>query len=55
MAGRAGRPVIGESLVISEKGGAMGTVALRGGAVARDPVALALPATALAPRRRLVS
>lgn len=40
--------VIGESLVISEKGGAIETVALRGGAVARDPVALALPAAALA-------
>ncbi len=40
--------VVGESIVISEKGGAIETVALRGGAVARTPVSLTLPADALA-------
>jgi hypothetical protein len=40
--------VVAESLVISEKGGAIETVALRGGAVAGTPVSLTLPADALA-------
>jgi hypothetical protein len=40
--------VVGESLVISEKSGAIETVALRGGAIAHDPSSLALPAAALA-------
>ena len=40
--------VLSDTLVVSEKGGTVETVSLRGGAVSRDPVALTLPADALA-------
>ena len=40
--------VLGESLVVSEKGGTIETVSLRGGAVSHEPISLALPADALA-------
>lgn len=40
--------VLAESLVVSEKGGAIENVSLRGGAVSGNPVSLALPADALA-------
>ena len=40
--------VVGDSLVVSEKGGTIETVPLRGGAVASAPVSLTLPADALA-------